>query len=249
MIGIKWDAMGSHSTISHEKSRDTNSFMTKLAFVSWSGGKDSALALHRARALGLEVRAVLTMLEETGQRSRSHAVPLAVMQAQADAMGIELVTACACWADYESVFIATAKSLAARGFTHGVFGDIDLQAHRDWEEKVCAAAGVTPVLPLWHNARSDVAKAVLDLGFRAKIVCVNGRYLDESFCGREYDQAFVDSLPTGVDLCGENGEFHTFVYDGPIFHRPATVHVAKRHTYSAPANQGGDTFYFAELSM
>lgn len=134
------------------------------------------------------------------------------------------------------------------GFTHGVFGDIDLQAHRDWEEKVCAAASVTPVLPLWHNARADVAKAVLNLGFRAKTVCVNGRFLDESFCGREYDQAFVASLPPGVDLCGENGEFHSFVYDGPIFRRPMTVHVAKRHVYVAPENQGGDTFYFAELA-
>jgi uncharacterized protein (TIGR00290 family) len=223
--------------------------MTTLAFVSWSGGKDSALALHRARASGLEVRAVLTMLEETGQRSRSHGVPLAVMQAQANAMGIDLVTASASWADYESVFIATAKSLAARGFTHGVFGDIDLQAHRDWEEKVCAAAGVSTVLPLWNNARSDVAEAVLDLGFRAKIVCVNGRYLDESFCGCEYDQAFVDSLPEHVDLCGENGEFHSFVYDGPIFERPVPVRVEKRHTYVAPPNQGSDTFYFAELAV
>ena len=222
--------------------------MTTPAFVSWSGGKDSALALYRAQALGLEVRAVLTMLEETGQRSRSHAVPREVMQAQADAMGVELVTACASWADYEAVFVATAKLLAARGFTHGVFGDIDLQAHRDWEEKVCAAAGVTPVLPLWHNSRHSVAAAVLELGFRAKIVCVNGRYLDASFCGREYEQAFVDALPSNVDVCGENGEFHSFVYDGPIFQRPVPVQVAKRHTYVAPANQGGDTFYFAELS-
>lgn len=223
--------------------------MPPRALVSWSGGKDSALALFRARESGVEVVALLTMLEETGERSRSHAVPLSVMQAQADAMGLRLVTACASWRDYESAFIATLKSLRAEGITHGVFGDIDLQAHRDWEEKVCAAAGISPLLPLWQLTRRDVADAVLQLGIRAKVVCVNGRWLDESFAGRDYDRAFVDALPVGVDACGENGEFHTFVYAGPMFRAPLSVQVAKKHRYVSPPEHGGDTFHFAELSL
>lgn len=223
--------------------------MNPRAFVSWSGGKDSALALHRAREIGVDIVALLTMLEEAGERSRSHAVPLAVMQAQADAMGLRLVTACASWRDYESVFIATLKSLRGEGITHGVFGDIDLQAHRDWEEKVCAEADVVPLLPLWQAARHDVANAVLQLGIRAKVVCVNGRWLDESFCGRDYDSVFVESLPAGVDVCGENGEFHTFVYDGSMFRRSLAVEIANRHRYVAPPEHGSDTFFFAELAL
>ena len=223
--------------------------MSPRAFVSWSGGKDSALALHRARESGVEIVALLTMLEETGERSRSHAVPLSVIQAQADAMGLRLVTACASWRDYESVFIATLKSLRAEGITHGVFGDIDLQAHRDWEEKVCAAADIVPLLPLWLESRHDVAQSVLALDIRAKVVCVNGRWLDESFSGRDYDRAFVDSLPRDVDVCGENGEFHTFVYAGPMFRKPLDVRVSKKHRYVAPPEHGGDTFYFAELTL
>ncbi len=223
--------------------------MNPHAFVSWSGGKDSALALHRARESSVEIVALITMLEETGERSRSHAVPVSVMRAQADAMGLRLVTACASWRDYESVFIATLKSLRTEGITHGVFGDIDLQAHRDWEEKVCAAADIVPLLPLWHQARREVAETVLQLGICAKVVCVNGRWLDESFSGRDYDCAFVDSLPAGVDACGENGEFHTFVYAGPMFRKPLEVKIAKTHRYVAPPEHGGDTFYFAELAL
>jgi uncharacterized protein (TIGR00290 family) len=223
--------------------------MTSRAFVSWSGGKDSALALHLARESGVEIVALFTMLEETGARSRSHAVPLSVMQAQADAMGVRLVTACASWRDYEDVFVATLKSLRADGVTHGLFGDIDLQAHRDWEEKVCAAADIVPLLPLWLKARREVAEAVLQLGIRAKVVCVNGRWLNETFSGRDYDRAFVDSLPVDVDVCGENGEFHTFVYAGPMFREPLDVKVSKRHRYVAPPEHGGDTFHFAELTL
>jgi uncharacterized protein (TIGR00290 family) len=225
-----------------------------LVFASWSGGKDSALALYRARHLfnqqqGLNVTTLLTMLDETQERSRSHAVPLHVMQAQANALGLELITPSASWENYERVFTETLKDLKEQGFTTGVFGDIDLQAHRDWEEKVCAEAGLEPLLLLWHESREKLAREVLDLGFRTVVVCVNGRYLDETFCGREYDEAFLKDLPEGVDACGENGEFHTFVYDRPIFQKSVHVYVAERTTYHAPENLGADTYYFARLEL
>src|ERR671916_870566 len=123
------------------------------AAVSWSGGKDCCLAMHRARAAGLEVRSLLAMFDESGERTRSHAIPRAVMQAQADALGLELVAPSASWADYERVFIETLGTLRTRGVADVVFGDIDLAPHREWEEKVCAAAGVTPHLPLWRENR------------------------------------------------------------------------------------------------
>ena len=207
------------------------------AFFSWSGGKDSMLALHRALAAGIRVEALLAMFDEGGERSRSHAIPPQLMQAQADALGIELVIGRAGWADYEAVFTARLREFAARGLTHGLFGDIDLQPHRDWEEKVCAAAGLRAELPLWQDPRRALVDELLALGYRARVVCVDARCLDASFCGREFDAAFLADLPEGVDACGENGEFHTFVFDGPRFVQPVAHELVAVHEIrqSAPA--------------
>ncbi|HYY85238.1 MAG TPA: hypothetical protein VE686_12160, partial [Beijerinckiaceae bacterium] len=130
--------------------------------VSWSGGKDCCLALHRAREAGFEVRYLLAMFDESGERTRSHAIPREVMQAQAEALGMELVAPSASWGDYESVFVGALKALQERGVADVVFGDIDLAPHREWEEKVCAAASVTPHLPLWQEDRQALAAEVLD---------------------------------------------------------------------------------------
>jgi uncharacterized protein (TIGR00290 family) len=191
--------------------------LNKRAFFSWSGGKDSMLALHRALAAGYRVEALLAMFDESGERSRSHAIPPQLMQAQADALGIPLVMQRAGWRDYEAVFTAQLRAFAAQGLTHGLFGDIDLQPHRDWEEKVCAAAGMHAVLPLWQQPRRALVDELLALGYRARVVCVDARFLDAGFCGREFDAGFLADLPAQVDACGENGEFHTFVFDGPRF--------------------------------
>lgn len=207
------------------------------AFFSWSGGKDSMLALHRALAAGVRVETLLAMFDEAGERSRSHAIAPQLMQAQADALGIELVIGRAGWADYEAVFTARLREFAARGITHGLFGDIDLQPHRDWEEKVCAAAGLRAELPLWQERRRALVDELLALGYRARVVCVDARFLGASFCGREFDAAFLADLPEGVDACGENGEFHTFVFDGPRFAQPVAHELVAVHEIrqSAPA--------------
>ena len=114
---------------------------TRRAFCSWSGGKDSMLALHRALDAGFAVEALLAMFDEGGERSRSHAIPPGLMRAQAAALGLPLVMRRAGWSDYEAVFVDQLRQFAAAGLTHGVFGDIDLQPHRDWEERVCASVG------------------------------------------------------------------------------------------------------------
>ncbi|AKJ69523.1 MULTISPECIES: diphthine--ammonia ligase [Pandoraea] len=218
------------------------------AFFSWSGGKDSCLALHRALTQGYAVRYLLAMLDENGASSRSHGLPPALLQAQADALGIALVSARAGWESYESVFTAQLQRFAADGITHGVFGDIDLQAHRDWEEKVCAAAGLEAVLPLWQQPRLALAHEFIALGYRAILVCVDGRHLGPEFVGREYDLALLDDLPRDVDACGENGEFHTFVYAGPRFTRPVPWRLAGVETITGPARYGSTPYHLARLT-
>ena len=216
------------------------------SFFSWSGGKDSMLALHRALAAGHEVQALLAMFDESGERSRSHALPPSLMQAQADALGLPLVMRQASWATYEAVFTEQLRAFAAAGITHGLFGDIDLQPHRDWEEKVCAAAGIEAVLPLWQEPRRALVDELLALGYRARVVCVDARFLDASFCGREFDAAFIAGLPAGVDACGENGEFHTFVFDGPRFAAPVAHAVAAVHELR-PVDPAPGHYFVAEL--
>jgi uncharacterized protein (TIGR00290 family) len=215
-------------------------------FFSWSGGKDSMLALHRALDAGDEVHALLAMFDETGERSRSHALSPHLLQAQADALGIALVMRRATWQGYEAVFTEQLRAFAAQGITRGLFGDIDLQPHRDWEEKVCAAAGIEAVLPLWQAPRRALVDELLALGYRARVVTVDARFLDASFCGRMFDAGFIADLPDGVDACGENGEFHTFVVDGPRFARPVAHEVVQIRELKTAVPAPGH-YFVAEL--
>jgi uncharacterized protein (TIGR00290 family) len=218
------------------------------AVFSSSGGKDSLLALWHARRQGLTPTTMLTMFEETRLRSRSHGISRDVMQRQAAALGLALVAPAASWADYERVFVAALRELHASGHRVAIFGDIDLQPHRDWEERVCALAGLAPALPLWHRDRRELAAESLALGFRSIVVCTDSRYLSDEFCGREFDENFLADLPAGVDACGENGEFHTFVYDGPLFAHALDVHLEQKEPYTAPPELGGVRYCFARLA-
>ena len=221
--------------------------MPELALAYWSGGKDSMLALLAARAAGVEVRWLLAMLDETGAKLRSHGVSLALMRAQARALGAELVASPASWDDYEAVFTARLRELAALGAKSVVFGDIDLQAHRDWEERVCLQAGLQAMLPLWGRQRPGLAHEFIALGYKARVVCVDNRFLPGTFCGRLFDADFIADLPHGVDACGENGEFHTFVFDGPGFVQPVAHHVRAFSAYTTPQRFGAVRYTFAQL--
>jgi uncharacterized protein (TIGR00290 family) len=217
------------------------------SLCSFSGGKDSCLALWRAQKSGLDVRSLLVMFEQSGERSRSHALPLELIRKQAAAMDLDLRVRNASWSTYEAEFIAALKQFRAEGFASAVFGDIDLQAHRDWEERVCAIAGIEPVLPLWLEKRDALSREVLAEGFKAVVVCTDARYLGAEFCGREYDASFIADLPATVDACGENGEFHTFVYDGPNFSKPVPFEILGFEDYVAPPEFGGVKYRFATL--
>lgn len=220
---------------------------TTNALVSWSGGKDSCLALWHARQNGMQIQHLITALDESGKRARSHGVPPALLQAQADALGVSLAFYSASWQQYEEKFIAALIDAHGAGIRHAVFGDIDLQAHRDWEEKVCAEAGLQACLPLWNQPRRQLVDEFLALGFKALVVCVNGNHLPQDSCGREFDAAFLADLPPGVDACGENGEFHTFVYDGPVFAHAVPFRRDRISPYQSPPELGSTIYYFQEL--
>jgi diphthine-ammonia ligase len=197
------------------------------AAVSWSGGKDSCLALIRVAESGMAVSTLLTMADPDGS-SKSHALPESLIAAQAQAMHLRHVPVAAEMRNYGRVFLEALTALRERGHTHMIFGDIDLQAHRDWLEPVCVRAGLEAVFPLWAMPRRAVAEAIIERGIRARIVCVDTRHLDESFCGAEFDRDLLARLPPGVCPCGEDGEFHTFVWDAPLFRHPLHLSAGAR---------------------
>jgi uncharacterized protein (TIGR00290 family) len=218
--------------------------MNHKALASWSGGKDSCLALWRAQKLGISVTHLLTVLDESGLKTRSHGVNKSLIHCQGQSLGIYNEFISASWQNYEEEFIAKLIQLSDEGITQAIFGDIDLIAHRDWEEKVCAAANIVATLPLWNENRLALVTEFLDAGFKARVTCVDGRFLDESFVGVEFDTQFLDRLPGVVDACGENGEFHTFVYDGPNFSEPVKWKSLGKQKYISPPEYGEQTYYF-----
>jgi uncharacterized protein (TIGR00290 family) len=187
-------------------------------FCSWSGGKDSCLALYRMIQAGYECKTLFTMLDETGVRSRSHGLTPEVLLIQAQAMGIPLITGLATWGAYEKQFKEVVSVIQNDNVINGVFGDIDLQPHRDWVERVCHETGIKPHLPLWNKARRTLIEEFIDTGFKACIIVVNCSMMSNRFLGRVIDKPLIAELEAdGIDACGENGEFHTFVFDGPLF--------------------------------
>lgn len=186
--------------------------------VSWSGGKDSCLALHRARAAGARPVALLTLLVEDGSRTRSHGLRREVVEAQAESLGLPLLAAPTSWATYEERLIGLLDEARALGSTAAVFGDIDVEAHGHWETRVSRAAGLRARLPLWRTPRRSLLEDWWRLGFEARIVVVRASELEPELLGRALDPCLAGEIERrGLDPCGENGEFHTIAVDGPGF--------------------------------
>jgi uncharacterized protein (TIGR00290 family) len=195
-----------------------DSIKSKPFFSSWSGGKDSCLALYRAIKAGGVPEYLLTMMTEDGERSRSHGLKLSLLQSQAEAIGIPLVVKNASWDEYEEVFLSTIKDFGERGITNGVFGDIDLEDHIRWVDRVCSSAKIKPFEPLWKQERKILLDEFISLGFKAIIISVKESLLGKNFLGKEIDEGIIRELEeSGVDASGEEGEYHTLVIDGPIF--------------------------------
>lgn len=216
--------------------------MSKNALVSWSGGKDSYWAALKAVTEGYTPKVLLNVLNEEGQISRSHGIPAPVLQAQAQALNLPLHPIASSWKEYEPRFTAALKTLKEQyGLTHAVFGDIDLEDHRLWEEKVCAAAGLTAILPLWQADRKALVLQMLAGGVKTIIVSCN-EVMGERFIGRMLTPAVVEELESlGVDPCGETGEYHTLVVDGPSFSFPLQVSIRKKLQH--------DNYWFADLAL
>jgi diphthine-ammonia ligase len=211
-------------------------------FSSWSGGKDSCLALYHAIQNGGMPKALLTMMTEGKERSRSHGLPIAVFKHQAKSMGIPLVLRHSSWAEYEEVFLSAARQFREAGVEYGVFGDIDLESHLEWVERVCASASIQAYEPLWKRERSELLNEFLSLGFKAMIIAVKQGTLNNDFLGKILDHQLIDNMrEIGIDASGEKGEYHTVVFDGPIFSSP--VHLEKgRHVFS-------DGYGFLDVSV
>ena len=175
-------------------------------------------------AAGAQPAVLLSMLDERGQRSRSHGLPLEVLRAQAESLGVELWTRCASWEEYEGVFVKALGELKAAGVDACVFGDIDLQEHREWEQMVCDRAGMDAHLPLWLAPRRPLIDEFFSLGFKATVVAALDEKLGQGCLGRQLDEELVSEFEqVGIDPCGEEGEYHTVVTNGPIFAKPVRL--------------------------
>jgi diphthine-ammonia ligase len=200
---------------------------------SWSGGKDSCLALWRAMQAGARPVCLLTMFTQGAQRSRSHGLSREVLQAQADALGLALLSRSASWDDYEREMIDLLREARTCGATAVVFGDIDIAAHRAWEERVCQSAGLDAVLPLWQQDRLAILDEWWTAGFEARIVVAREGLVERRFLGRVLDRPTARELANlGVDACGENGEFHTLATGGPLFRQPLAIALGEQVKHS-----------------
>ena len=189
-------------------------------FCSWSGGKESCLACYQAIREGHEVASLLTMFTTTGNHARSHRLRKDLLMAQSQAVGIPLYQRRVSWDTYERGFARALTALKREGIGGGVFGALYLSEDRAWVERVCSEAGIVPLLPLWGMETKDLLSTFIKMGFEAIVVAVRSDIMDAHWLGKRIDGAFVEQMEkSGIDVCGENGEYHTLVVDGPIFGR------------------------------
>jgi uncharacterized protein (TIGR00290 family) len=213
--------------------------------LSWSSGKDSAWSLHVLRGLpGVEVAGLLTTFNEAFDRVAMHAVRRRLVEAQAEAAGVPLWAVPLPWPcsneEYERRMREVCRRAVAEGVEAVAFGDLFLAEIRAYRERQLEGTGLQPVFPLWERPTAELAREMIRGGLRARLTAVDPRRLPGGFAGREFDASLLADLPEGADPCGENGEFHTFVYGAPVFRRPvqvATGEIVER-----------DGFVFADLT-
>jgi len=210
-----------------------------------------------------DITQLLTSVNKVHDRISMHGVRRALLQAQGESIGIPLQTIelaeQAGMEEYEQHMLLKVNELRQAGYTHAIFGDIFLEDLKLYREKKLIEAGIECAFPLWKIDTTELIKEFIELDFKSIIVCINEKYLDKSFCGRMIDESFINDHPPGVDVCGENGEFHSFVFDGPIFKEPVAFAKGEivRRLYEAPKNTDNscyttpDTsqygFYFCDL--
>ncbi len=201
--------------------------MKRIA-LSWSSGKDSAWALHLLQQTpGIEVAALITTFNSAADRVAMHAVRRRLAEEQAARAGlplwpVELPWPCAN-SIYEDLMAGVCRRAMAEGIAAVAFGDLFLREIREYRERQLQGSGLEPLFPLWELPTRELAQEMIRSGLRARITCVDPKALDRTFAGREFNSTFLAELPASVDPCGENGEFHTFAYDGPMFDAPIPI--------------------------
>ena len=204
----------------------------KQVLLSWSSGKDSAWTLHRLlQDHDAQVAGLLTTINETANRVAMHAVRRALLEAQAEALGlplrvIPLPSPCTNL-EYERIMSQACRQAVMEGIEAIAFGDLYLTDVRKYREQQLRGTGLEPLFPLWGTPTSELASEMIASGLQAKITCVDPRVLDPAFAGREFDASFLTDLSPHVDPCGENGEFHSFVYNTPEFREPLDIRVGE----------------------
>lgn len=203
--------------------------MPRKILLSWSSGKDSAWALHCLRQdPAVQVVGLLTTVNQTFERVAMHGTRRAVLAAQAKAVGLPLQEVGLPWpcsnAEYEAAMRLAIAEAASAGVSGIAFGDLFLTDVRDYRIRLLADSGVDALFPIWGLATAELAQLMLASGLRAVLTAVDPKQVPAHLAGREFDQALLEQLPEGADPCGENGEFHTCVYDGPMFREPLLLH-------------------------
>ena len=229
--------------------------MTALkSFFNWSGGKDSTLALyHILKDKNYSIEKLLTNVNSEHRRVSMHGVREELLELQAAAIGIPLQKLVLpdqpSMTGYEKYMMQTMNQLRQEGYTHSVFGDIFLEDLKTYRETQLAKVGMTGIFPIWKRDTVALMHEFIDLGFKTIVVCVNKKHLDKSFCGRIIDENFIKDLPNNVDVCGENGEFHTFAFDGPVFKNPVAFSKGEivYRKYAAPKEQNDNCFQTAPI--
>ena len=218
--------------------------MTYKSFFNWSGGKDSALALyHASRDDKYSIQKLLTNVNSQHRRVSMHGVREELLELQADAIAIPLQKLILpdepTMLEYEEQMLQTIRQLQKEKFTHSLFGDIFLEDLKAYREVQLSKVNMQAVFPLWKRNTTELMHEFIALGFKTVVVCIKSDLLDQSFAGRIIDNDFLKDLPANVDPCGENGEFHTFVFDGPIFKRPVSYELGEKvfREYRAPQTE------------
>ncbi|EIJ39465.1 PP-loop superfamily ATP-utilizing enzyme [Galbibacter orientalis DSM 19592] len=207
--------------------------MSNKTYFNWSTGKDSALALYKTLQNPLfDIAALVTTVNSDMERVSMHGLRNELLLKQAKSIEIPLkiisLSGNVSMATYDETMKTAMNELKSEGFTHTVFGDIFLEDLKQYREQKLNEVGIQAEFPLWKENTKNLLEEFISLGFKAITVCVNAKLLDESFVGRIIDKQFLEDLPRGVDPCGENGEFHTFVFDGPIFKTPVDFKIGEK---------------------
>lgn len=235
--------------------------MKKNAYFNWSSGKDSALALYIAQQSNeFNIQYLFTSINGVFNRVSMHGVRTELVEQQAKKIGIPLIKMelpeMPSMEDYEKIMLEKLLFFKEKGIQDTLFGDIFLEDLRKYREDKLQTLGITAHFPLWKKDTKEMILDFLQLGFKTIVVCVNEQFLDQSFVGRVIDEQFLADLPPNVDPCGENGEFHTFIFDGPIFDEPVTFEIGEivYKTYPKPKTEDSCTetpneygFYFCDL--